>query len=121
KFETKAETGDLKAVTIAGIADPREMSDVVATKERAADLIDSVRGGQYWTRASTAASVTNVSVPRVTMLTGARAYSGQSWLGLKDQQAFVTKGVSLTPMFNGFAALAAMLFLITLAWYREGR
>ncbi|MEO1693649.1 MAG: hypothetical protein AAFR55_00240 [Pseudomonadota bacterium] len=119
KFETEADTGPLKAVAIAGVADPREMSDVVATQEKAKQLIDSVRGGQYWTR--TSVSDTTVSVPRVTLLTGARAYAGGSWLGLKDQQAFVTKGVSLTPMFNGFAALAAMLFLITLAWYREGR
>ncbi|MEM1307301.1 MAG: hypothetical protein AAGG99_07235 [Pseudomonadota bacterium] len=119
KFETEADTGTLKAVAIAGVADPREMSDVVATQEKSKELIDSVRGGQYWTR--TSVSDTTVSVPRVTLLTGARAYAGGSWLGLKDQQAFVTKGVSLTPMFNGFAALAAMLFLITLAWYREGR
>jgi len=27
----------------------------------------------------------------------------------------------LTPMFTGFAALSALLALIALAWWREGR
>ena len=49
------------------------------------------------------------------------AASGSGWLGLKDRQAYLTRGVKLTPMFNGFAALAALLALIALAWWREGR
>jgi len=33
----------------------------------------------------------------------------------------VTRGVKLTPMFTGLLALAALLFLIAIAWWREGR
>jgi hypothetical protein len=29
--------------------------------------------------------------------------------------------VKLTPMFTGFTALSALLLLIALAWWREGR
>ncbi|MEL6290958.1 MAG: hypothetical protein AAFQ44_04125 [Pseudomonadota bacterium] len=121
KFETPSTIGDLKAVAIAGIADPREMSDVTATKSVVEPITNAVGGGVYWTRSSPTAAATSVSVPRVTLLTGARTFAGTSWMALKDRQAFVTKGVTLTPMFNGFAALAALLFLITFAWYREGR
>jgi hypothetical protein len=121
KFETTGTTGDLTAVAIAGVQDPREMSDVTATRTRIASLTEAVRGGVFWTRSSPSVSMTDVSVPRVTLLTGARNYAGSSWMALKDRQAFVTRGVSLTPMFTGFGALAALLFLITLAWYREGR
>jgi hypothetical protein len=40
---------------------------------------------------------------------------------LKDREAHVTRGVTLTPMFTGLLALAALLAFITLAWWREGR
>ena len=121
KFQTTGTTGELTAVAIAGVQDPREMSDVTATRDRILSLTEAVRGGVFWTRSAPSVAATDVSVPRVTLLTGARNYAGSSWLALKDRQAFVTRGVSLTPMFTGFMALAALLFLITLAWYREGR
>jgi hypothetical protein len=62
-----------------------------------------------------------VDVPRVSMLSNARVLSGSGWMGLRDREAFVTRGVKLTPMFTGLLALAALLFFITLAWWREGR
>ena len=55
------------------------------------------------------------------MLTAARVLSGSNWMGLSDREAYVTRGVKLTPMFTGVLALAALLFLITLAWWSEGR
>jgi hypothetical protein len=42
-------------------------------------------------------------------------------MALKDREASVTRGVKLTPMFTGLAALSALLFLLALAWWREGR
>jgi hypothetical protein len=42
-------------------------------------------------------------------------------MGLTDREAFLTRGVKLTPMFTGLAALAALLALMALAWWREGR
>jgi hypothetical protein len=42
-------------------------------------------------------------------------------LGLKDREAYVTRGVRLIPMFTGFPALAALLALMAMAWWREGR
>ena len=37
------------------------------------------------------------------------------------REAFVTRGVKLIPMFTGFLALAALLALLALTWWREGR
>jgi hypothetical protein len=42
-------------------------------------------------------------------------------MGLKDREAFVTRGIRITPMFTGLLALAALLAFLTLAWWREGR
>ena len=51
---------------------------------------------------------------RCTVVVGGTLRSGAA-------EAYVTRGVRLTPMFTGLAALAALLFLITFAWWREGR
>ena len=37
------------------------------------------------------------------------------------REAFVTRGVKLTPIFTGPSALAMLLLLVSLAWWREGR
>jgi len=124
KFESESETGKLTAVAHAGVADPREMSEVTATDEKLNAVIEQTGGGVFWTKSAgllASADPTRVSVPRVTMLSAARVLSGSSWMGLRDREAYVTRGVSLTPMFTGLIALAALLFLITLAWWREGR
>lgn len=125
KLETPSpHEGMLTAVTHAGIADPREMSEVTATDQRLLKLAEATGGGVFWTKGNgvfASADPKQVDVPRVTLLRAARVFSGSSWMGLKDREAYVTRGVKLTPMFTGFAALAALLFLVTLAWWREGR
>ena len=60
-------------------------------------------------------------LPRISMLANARVLAGSGWMGLKDREAFVTRGVKLIPMFTGFLALAALLALLALTWWREGR
>ena len=114
----------LTAVAHAGIEDAREMSEVTATDTKMKPLVDATGGGVFWTRGGgllSAVSASAVDVPRVSMLANARVLAGSGWLGLKDRDAHVTRGVSLTPMFNGLLALAALLAFITLAWWREGR
>jgi hypothetical protein len=126
KLETPAPDGQgkLTAVAHAGVEDAREMSEVTATDLRMRPLVEATGGGVFWTRSGGllgAVSATAVDVPRVSMLTSARVLAGSGWLGLKDREAHVTRGVSLTPMFSGLMALAALLAFITLAWWREGR
>ncbi len=124
KLQTASVSGDITAVTIAGVEDPREMSEVTATDAPLQPLSEATGGGVFWTRGGgllTSLSSSSVSVPRVTMLSGARVLAGSGWMGLKDRNAYVTRGVKLTPMFAGILALAALLFFITLAWWREGK
>jgi hypothetical protein len=124
KVETPGPSGQLTAVANAGIEDPREMSEVTATGEKMRPIADATGGGVFWTRSGgllASASATDVDVPRISMMSAAKVMAGSGWLGLKDRQAFLTRGVKLTPMFTGLAALAALLALIGLAWWREGR
>ncbi len=122
KMQTPSSAGGLTAVALAGIDDPKEMSEVVATEDKMKPIADATGGGVFWTRGNgLLSSSTGVDLPRISMLQNAQVLSGKGWLGLKDREAFVTKGVKVTPMFTGLAALAGLLALIALAWWREGR
>ena len=125
KLQSASARRQLTAVTHAGLEDAREMSEVTATddedaavgRRRPAAACSGRAGGGLLSSVQPPA----VDVPRVSMLANARVLAGSGWLGLKDREAFVTRGVKLTPMFTGLLALAALLFFITLAWWREGR
>ncbi|RUO99385.1 hypothetical protein [Hyphomicrobium sp.] len=122
KLETEGPDGMLTAVANAGVEDPREMSEVTATDQKMKPIADATGGGVFWTKPSgLLASATEIDVPRISMMSAAKVMAGSDWLGLKDRQAYLTRGVKLTPMFTGFAALSALLALIALAWWREGR
>jgi hypothetical protein len=124
KLQTPAPTGTLHAVANAGIEDAREMSEVTATDEKLKPLVEATGGGTFWTRGGgllSNVSATGVDLPRISMLANARVLAGSGWLGLKDREAFVTRGVKLIPMFTGLMALAALLALLALTWWREGR
>ena len=124
KLQTPAPTGQLTAVAHAGLEDAREMSEVTATDAKLKPLAEATGGGVFWSRGSgllSSVAGDSVDVPRVSLLANARVLAGSGWLGLRDREAHVTRGVSLTPMFTGLLALAALLAFITLAWWREGR
>jgi hypothetical protein len=126
KMQTNAPAPDrrvLTAVAHAGLEDAREMNEVTATDAKLKPLITATGGGAFWTRSAGGllSSDTAVDVPRISLLANARVLAGSGWLGLKDREAYVTRGVRITPMFTGLLALAALLAFLTLAWWREGR
>jgi hypothetical protein len=121
KAETQGPSGPLTAVAHAGVEDPREMSEVVATDAKLKPLVEGTGGGMFWTRTDATSAGSDVTLPRVSLMSGARVLAGSGWMGLRDREAFVTKGVKLTPMFTGLFALAALLALMAMAWWREGR
>jgi hypothetical protein len=125
KLQTPSSLGPLTAVAHAGVEDAREMSEVTATDEKLRPLADQTGSGVFWTRGggllAGVLSSSAVDLPRISMLANARVLAGSGWMGLKDREAFVTRGVKLIPMFTGFLALAALLALLAATWWREGR
>ena len=102
------------------------MSEVTATPLKLDPITQATGGGVFWTaQAATSSDVAAVApaieLPRITMMSNATKLAGSGWLGLKDRAAFVTRGVKLTPLFTGLLALSALLSLLALAWWREGR
>jgi hypothetical protein len=121
KAETAGPEDMLTAVVHAGVVDPREMSEVTATGDKLKPIVEATGGGTFWTRTSPSAAPDDVTLPRVSMLGSAKVFSGSGWMGLRDREAFVTRGVKLTPLFSGLLALAFLLALMAAAWWREGR
>jgi hypothetical protein len=125
KIETPGpDNTTLTAVAHAGSEDPREMSEVVATDEKLKPLAEAMGSGTFWTKSSgllASDDPAKVDLPRVTLLSSAKVMAGSGWMGLRDREAYVTRGVKLTAMFTGFLALAALLVLLSLAWWREGK
>jgi hypothetical protein len=121
KMQSTSPSGPLTAVAHVGIEDAREMSEVTATEQKLNPLVEATGGGTFWTRGSAPLSGPSVNLPRISMLANAKVLAGSGWMGLKDREAHVTRGVTLIPMFTGFSALAALLALLALAWWREGR
>ncbi len=122
KAASEGPEGPLTAVVHAGTEDPREMSDVTASEKMLAPLTSQTGGGIFWTGSdATKVDPTAVAVPRISMLTTAKVFF---WFGLDGAQG--PGGVpdprrEIFPLFTGLLALAALLGLLTLAWWREGR
>ena len=92
---------------------------MAATTEALDPVARATGGGQFWMGGTNGAAVQ--SLPRLTMLADTSRYHGQRWLGLKDREAFVVRGVQYTPLLAGFVALGLFLALIMLTWFRESR
>jgi hypothetical protein len=122
KAASEGPDGPLTAVVHAGTEDPREMNDVTASDKLMQPLVSQTGGGVFWTGSkATAADPAAVDVPRISMLSTAKVFSGSGWMALKDREAYLTRGVKIFPLFTGLLALAALLGFLTLAWWREGR
>lgn len=119
----KFQSGKLSAVAHAGATNSREMREVVTTDKKLKPVLDESGGAAFWalSRPATGKAIGSVEVPRISLLKGARILAGSGWMGLNDRDAYITRGIKLTPLFTGFAALLALLGLLSLTWWREGR
>jgi hypothetical protein len=115
----KINMDELTAVALVGAANSREFAKVAATTEVLDPVIRATAGGQFWLGGTN--GVAAQPMPRVTLMQSATRYYGQRWLGLKDREAFIVRGVQYTPLLAGFIALGLFLAMIMLTWFRESR
>jgi hypothetical protein len=95
------------------------LTEVTASREPVAPVLDETGGGAFWLGG--AAQTAAASLPRISMLGQSRKMHGDDWAGLRDRQAFMVTGIKYTPLYAGPLALALLLGLLALTWYREGR
>lgn len=111
-------TGNLKAIAHLGNINDIEFKDVTATDEALKPLIEAKKGGVFWVGGRDAE---NAKLPRIAMMQSGRTMHGSGWIGLQDRNSSLLKGVRLTPIFAGLLALAVLLGVLSLTWFREGR
>lgn len=113
----RLKSGQLNAVAHVGQMNSKELSTLNATTKLVQPVLKETGGGAFW--AGTDAE--SVKLPRLAMLRSGRLMHGSDWMGFKKRDAYVTRGVRLTPLFSGLLALALLLGALSLTWYREGR
>ena len=111
-------SGKLAGLATVGKANTREFSAVTASDKSLAPILEETGGGAFWMGR---AEGEGGDLPRLAMIRSGHVLHGTDWLGLHKRDAYHVKGVRLFPLFSGFLALALLLGLLAVAWYREGR
>lgn len=107
----------LAASLLVGKPDSKEWRDVISTTDHLARLTKATHGATR--RLVDAAG--KPAYPRLTMLSGARVFSGPSWLGIARSEASALNGVRHVPLFHGLLGLALLVGITGLIWWRESR
>jgi hypothetical protein len=111
--------GTLEAVAAVGSPDPRETTDLIATTSLLEPLAGTTRGAsQFMSGDGTPATL---SLPRLAKVGAGRDMAGPGWIGLKSNGAYRVLSIGSYALFSTLLALAALLALLSMMWYREGR
>jgi hypothetical protein len=110
-------SGKLASVVTVGNVNAKELSAVTATDAVLAPLLKETGGGSFWLGRTADQAA---ALPRIVMLRGGHVMHGEDWLGLHKREAYHVQGVRLFPLFTGFLALALLLGMIAMTWFREG-
>jgi hypothetical protein len=107
----------LASVVTVGNANAKELSAVTATDAALSPLLNETGGGSFWLGRDQADAS---PLPRLVMVRGGHVMHGADWLGLHKRDAYHVQGVRLFPLFTGFLALALLLGMMAITWFREG-
>jgi hypothetical protein len=111
-------SGKLSAVAHIGAVNSRELTEVTTSREPLSPVLDETGGGAFW---QPDADAENVDLPRISVVSQSRKMHGDDWAGIRDRNAHMVTGVKYTPLYAGPLALALLMGLLALTWYREGR
>jgi len=101
-----------------GAVNSRELTEVTTSREPLSPVLDETGGGAFW---QPDADAENVDLPRISVVSQSRKMHGDDWAGIRDRNAHMVTGVKYTPLYAGPLALALLMGLLALTWYREGR
>jgi hypothetical protein len=110
-------SGKLASVVTVGNANAKEVSAVTATDAALSPILNETGGGSFWLGRDQADAS---ALPRIVLMRGGHIMHGADWLGLHKRDAYHVQGVRLFPLFTGFLALALLLGLMAITWFREG-
>ena len=110
--------GDLTTLAHVGPVNAPEFAATVSTTGTLAETVEKTKGAIRRLRAGAS---TSISVPSVVPVSSAANASGRDWIGLRETDDTILRGVNRIPLFGGFLGLAALILALGAMWYREGR
>ncbi len=111
--------GDMTALAHVGPVNAPEFTEAVSTQEKLKPAVATAGGSVRRLFASADASIALPSV--VPVSPNSTSASGRDWLGLRETDETILRGVNRIPLFGGFLGLAALIMALGAMWYREGR
>ncbi|MCP4073168.1 MAG: hypothetical protein GY742_15740 [Hyphomicrobiales bacterium] len=106
------ENGKLRALTHVGPANPREFANVISTPNLLEPLLSQTGGS--------AIRADNGLTPRIIPVGTNSNTSGKGWIGLRNTNATLLRGINTIPLFSRLLGLAILLLLLGAMWTREG-
>ena len=105
--------GERQTFAASGALNSLELSDLRASPDRMAPLVEATGGGII--------RLADAGIPEVRRVEIGHETAGQRWIGLVENGAFRVVGVQELPLLPGLLVLALALAAIIDAWYRESR
>jgi hypothetical protein len=109
--------GTLKALAAVGSPDPKELAEVISSTQKLEAVMSETGGRAFWI----SGGGDDVELPTIRQASPGRRMAGQGWLALKRNGAYRVESLKEYSLFSSLWILVALLGLLGLAWYREGR
>jgi hypothetical protein len=109
--------GTLKALAAVGSPDPKELAEVISSTQKLEAVMRETGGRAFWI----SGGGDDVELPTIRQASPGRRMAGQGWLALKRNGAYRVESLKEYSLFSSLWTLVALLGLLGLAWYREGR
>ena len=104
--------GTLHSAVAVGAANNLEFSEILATAAKLKAPVAATGGGLSW--------IEN-GLPQITLASAPALMSGAGWMALRDNGLYRVTAVHQFPLVSTLLALAALIGLAGLMWWREGR
>lgn len=111
--------GDLTTLAHVGPVNAPEFAATVSTAETLRPVVENGDGAVRRLRPDGASDIAVPSVIPVSSTAGSA--SGRDWIGLRETDDTILRGVNRIPLFGGFLGLFVLTLALSAMWYREGR
>ena len=114
----RAADGAFTTLVNVGPPNPREFTEVASTEKRLGPLAVATGGSVRRVEPKAGAEI---SVPRVVPVSAGARASGADWIGVREAEASVVRGIGILPVFAGLLGLILLIGAFAATWAREGR
>ena len=108
----QVENAQLRALTHVGPANPREFTNVISTSQLLQPILSTTGGSVLRAQKD--------DMPRIIPVGTNSATSGNGWIGLRNTDASLLRGINTIPLFSGLLGLATLLLIVAAMWAHEG-